>query len=84
MKPISLAAASFVVVSGLGVASALAQAPVGAPPPAPAVPAPQQIGSTPAYPPPSNPAPAGYHYVWTYAYDRHGDYLGHWEAVRDR
>lgn len=36
-----------------------------------------------AYPPPPNAPPAGTHYEWIFSYDRHGDYLGHWEVVRN-
>ena len=85
MKSAILTAASLVTTIAIS-GGAFAQASGTMAPPNTGVPvaAPQSFGSTPAYPPPSNPTPAGYHYVWTYGYDRHGDYLGHWELARDR
>jgi hypothetical protein len=67
---------------GIGVLAGVAAAQVPGAPTAPLT-TDAQTGA-PAYPPPPNAAPAGYHYEWIFNYDRHGDYIGHWRLVRDR
>jgi hypothetical protein len=75
MKALPLAAASLAAAIASG--SAMAQTPSTKM--APWV----QTGDA-AYPPPPNAPPPGAHYEWVFNYDRHGNYLGHWEIVRDR
>jgi hypothetical protein len=86
MKRILPTAAWFLASAGLVAGSALRQVPAGSPaPPAPGTPPSGSLQTgTPAYPPPPTAAPPGTHYEWVYSYDRHGDYLGHWVAVRNR
>jgi hypothetical protein len=79
MTGASLLAASLAVAIMLTAGSAFAQ--TAAPSATRAAPW-VQTGDA-AYPPPPNAPPAGTHYEWIFSYDRHGNYLGHWQTVRD-
>jgi hypothetical protein len=77
MKTMSLVAAVAAVIA-VTAGSAMAQLPTAATQSTPY----GQVGDA-AYPPPPGNPPPGTHYEWIFGYDRHGNYLGHWQAVRN-
>jgi hypothetical protein len=83
MKRVFASAAWFAVVGCLAAGSAFAQTPGTSSAPPATAPGSVQTGPA-AYPQPPGTPPPGTHYEWIFSYDRHGNYLGHWEAVRDR
>jgi hypothetical protein len=83
MKRIFTSVAWLAAVGCLAASNALAQAPTPSTVPPASAPGWGQTGPA-AYPPPPGAPPPGTHYEWIYSYDRHGDYLSHWEVVRDR
>lgn len=78
MRATSLAAAGAAMIAITVGGSAMAQSPSTSGRAASWV----QTGDA-AYPPPPNAPPAGTHYEWIFSYDRHGNYLGHWQIVRN-
>ena len=74
-----LPATALALAVAITAGSAVAQMPGGSS----ARPAPWVQTGDAAYPPPPSAPPAGTHYEWIFSYDRHGNYLGHWQVVRD-
>ena len=78
MNTVALAALVAAIAIATAATTAVAQSAGGAAKLAPWV----QTGDA-AYPPPPDAPPAGTHYEWIFSYDHHGNYLGHWQVVRD-